>query len=65
MRKKGNSSGNTREQLILPGMESLLSSADLGDLRNGLGKNTHDPTWELTNGKKSVTLSAIDSHHGM
>lgn len=48
MSKRTKGSGNTKEQLTIPGMESLLSSAGSGDSRQALGKNTHDPSWDLT-----------------
>lgn len=47
MKKKTQSSGNTWEQLSLPGMSETSSSADSVGSRNGLGKNTYDPTWVI------------------
>lgn len=48
MKRKKSQSGSTREQLTIPGMEQLLSSVDSGGLRRALGKNTYDPSWDLT-----------------
>lgn len=46
MKKKTKVSGNTREQLVIPGMEVTLSSVDSEGSRAAVGKNTYDPTWE-------------------
>lgn len=45
MKKREKSSGNTREQLAIPGLEGILSSVDSGGYRPSVGKNTYDPTW--------------------
>lgn len=62
MKKTYQAFGNTWEQLTLLAMESPSSSAVSEGSRRGLGKNTHDPSWDLTNGEKCDMLSAIDSH---
>ncbi len=46
MKKKIAQPGSTREQLVLPGMEGILSSADSEGSRRSLGKNTYDTSWE-------------------
>lgn len=51
MKKKSQESGNTEEQLAIPGMEELLSSVVSGGLRKALGKNTYDPSWNTEGGK--------------
>lgn len=48
MKKKTAQSGNTREQLVIPGLEAILSSAALGDSPKALGKYTYEETWGLT-----------------
>lgn len=47
MKKISNQSGNTAEQLSLPGMDVKSSSVDSGGSRPTLGKNTYDPSWEV------------------
>lgn len=55
--------GNIREQLILPGMEALLSSVDLGDSRQRSQKHSKfDPTWVDTPPEIDLK-SVIDDHH--
>lgn len=44
--------GSTWEQLALPGLSETSSSAVSEGSRKALGKNTYDPTWELTNREK-------------
>ena len=46
MKKKTESSGSIKEQLVIPGMEVISSSVDSGGLRPTLGRNTYDPSWE-------------------
>lgn len=43
MKKKTEKSGNTREQLSLPGMEAWLCSADSVDSRQGRKSSSYDP----------------------
>ena len=48
MKQRKSQSGNTREQLTIPGMGLQSYSVDSADLRQAVGKNTHDPSWDLT-----------------
>ena len=48
MKRKTGVPGNTREQLVIPGMEAILSSADSVASQRSLGKNTYDESWVLT-----------------
>lgn len=52
MKKRKQQSGSTREQLVIPGLEVTLFSVASEDSRKALGKNTYDPTWDLTNTEK-------------
>lgn len=45
MKKKKQQSGSSREQLVIPGMEAILSSVDSGGSHHLPGKNTYDPSW--------------------
>lgn len=47
MKGKIAQSGSTREQLAIPGMEGILSSAASEGSRKSLGKNTYDPSWDM------------------
>ena len=44
-KKRGKVSGSIKGQLILPGLEELLSSVASEGLRVTVSKNTYDPTW--------------------
>lgn len=45
MSKKTKGSGNTREQLVIPGLEGILSSVDTVDSRQRLKRLLVDETW--------------------
>lgn len=45
MSKKIKVSGNTREQLVIPGMEGILSSVDMADSRQKSKRLLVDESW--------------------
>jgi len=48
MKKKTKKSGSIKEQLVIPGLEVILSSVDSAGSQRALGNYTYDETWGLT-----------------